>query len=392
MSTSAPWRVVAAREISTRLRDKTFLGATAFTMLFLVGFFVVGSIVGGGADEYDVGTSDPAATSIAESAETLLAGSGATDAELTVHEDADRSQLHDELRAGDLDVVLLETPGGFELVGDDGVDSRLAGALSQAARSAAVERNAAAQGVDLGSLQEGAAVQQRLLDPDADEKDARAGVALAFALVFFMTALGFGMMIAQSVVQEKESRIVEILAAAVPLRSLLWGKILGNTVLALGQVVLLATVGIAGLLVTGRRDLLAGVGPAVLWYVAFFVLGFVTLAALWSVAGSLASRQQDLQATTFPGQLLLIVPYFVSVLAGEGVQTVVSMLPIVSTMVMPGRMAEGDVPGWQIAVAVAATVAAAVLFVRVGSRVYERTLLRTGTRIGYRQALRLRAD
>ena len=206
-----------------------------------------------------------------------------------------------------------------------------------------------------------------------------------------MTALGFGMSIAQSVTQEKESRVVEILAAAVPIRSLLWGKIIGNTVLALGQVVLLVAVGLVGLAVTGRRELLTGISWAALWYVLFFVLGFLALAALWSVAGSLASRQEDLQATTMPGQLILIVPYFISVLASEQIQTIVSMLPIVSTMVMPGRMAQGDVPWWQIAVAIAATLVAAAVFVRVGSRLYERTLLRTGGRIKYRDAFKLGA-
>ena len=69
-------------------------------------------------------------------------------------------------------------------------------------------------------------------------------------------------------------------------------------------------------------------------------------------------------------------------------RTVVSLLPIVSTMVMPGRMAEGTVPWWQVALAVVLTLAAVVLFVRVGARMYERTLLRTGHRIAWREALR----
>ena len=66
-----------------------------------------------------------------------------------------------------------------------------------------------------------------------------------------------------------------------------------------------------------------------------------------------------------------------------------SMVPVASSMIMPARMAEGDVPAWQIAVAISATVVAAVLFVRIGSRIYERTLLRSDGRIGLREALRL---
>ncbi len=89
--------------------------------------------------------------------------------------------------------------------------------------------------------------------------------------------------------------------------------------------------------------------------------------------------------------MILMVPYFIAVLGGDQIRTVFSMLPIVSTMIMPGRMAEGSVPWWQVAVAIALTVAAAAVFVRVGSRMFEQTLLRTGTKLGYREAFRLSA-
>jgi ABC-2 type transport system permease protein len=386
------WRIVAEREVATRVRDKTFIGATVFTLLMLVGFFVVTSYVGGGADEYDVAVTSAADKPVLAAAEPILRETtGSEDASITVEVVADAQAAEALVRDGDADAALLPADDGFEIVGDDEVDTALEASVGAAAGQAVVRQNAEEQGVDLAALNRGASVEKRLLDPNAAESDARSGIAFAFALVFLFTAIGFGMTIAQSVTREKESRVVEILAAAVPIRSLLWGKILGNTALALGQLLLIVGVGMAGLGVTGRGDLLAGVTGAVIWYVAFFVLGFLALAALWSVAGSLASRQEDLQSTTLPGQMLLFVPYFVAALGSEGVKTVVSMLPIVSTMVMPGRMAEGPVPWWQVAVAIGTTVLAAVVFVRLGSRLYERTLLRTGGKIGYRDALRLSA-
>lgn len=388
--TTPVWRIVAEREFMTKVRDKTFIGATVFTLLFLIGFFVVGSIIDGNSDDFDVAVVGGQDSALVQQAEALLQADN-PDASITVEEVDDLAAAEVSVREGDADAALVRGDDGYELLGDDEIDTGLRAALTTAVSRDVLERNAAAQGVDLEALNEGTDIGVRLLDENADESGARSVVAFAFALVFFMTALGFGMSIAQSVTQEKESRVVEILAAAVPIRSLLWGKIIGNTVLALGQVVLLVAVGLVGLAVTGRRELLTGISWAALWYVLFFVLGFLALAALWSVAGSLASRQEDLQATTMPGQLILIVPYFISVLASEQIQTIVSMLPIVSTMVMPGRMAQGDVPWWQIAVAIAATLVAAALFVRVGSRLYERTLLRTGGRIKYRDAFKLGA-
>lgn len=391
-ATAPAWRIIAEREVTTRIRDKAFLGGIAFTLVFLIGFLIVSAVLGGDAGRYTVAVTDSAGERVVRLAESNLRAGNLPDAEITVEQAADVEAAEQLVADGEADAALLQARNGFEIVGDEEVDGRLRAALSGAVSAHVIADNAAAQGVDLDALSAGTATSERLLSPNAEQSEARSIVAFAFALVFFMTAFGFGMTISQSVVQEKESRVVEILAAAVPIRAMLWGKIAGNTLLALGQVVLIAGVAVIGLVVTDRGDLLSGIGPAVIWYVAFFVLGFVTLASLWSVAGSLASRQEDLQSTTMPGQLLLIVPYFVAVLAGEQVRVVFSMLPIVSTMIMPGRMAQEAVPWWQIAVAIGLTVAAAVVFVRVGSRLYERTLLRTRGKVSYREAFATAGD
>ena len=403
MSTRAPareqsqqtpwWRLVAEREVTTRVREKSFLIGLGITVAFILGFFVVGSL-SGGADEYDVAVVGDSDSALVQQVEDTLAAGSTEDGEATtvtalVVADADDAER--AVTDGDADAALLPTVDGYELVGEDGVDPALTAAVSQTVSGTRLQANAEEQGVDLAALDAGTQVGQRFLDPDAEDTGTRSTIAFAFTLVFLVTALGYGMTIAQSVVQEKESRVVEILAAAIPIRSLLWGKILGNTALALGQLVVLVAVGISGMVVTGRGDVLAGVGWAVAWYVVFFVLGFLALAALWAVAGSLSSRQEDLQSTTLPMQMLLFIPYFVGAFASDGVNVVMSMVPVASSMIMPARMAEGAVPAWQIAVAIAATVAAAVLFVRVGSRIYERTLLRSDGRIGLREALRLGA-
>ncbi|UPK73448.1 ABC transporter permease [Nocardioidaceae bacterium SCSIO 66511] len=390
MNTNTTWRIVAGREISTRLRDKGFLGGTAFMLVVIAAIFVIMQIVGGKSTTYDVGVIDDQGATTVKAADAIV-GADSDDAakakQFDTVDDAEKA-----VRDGDIDVALLPNDDGFELVAEDSADDTLQSALTNVVSQVGVEANAQQQGVDLDALRAGTTLSERSLDPDADTSGARSGIAFAFALIFYVTALSFGMMISQSVVQEKESRVVEILAAAVPIRALLWGKIAGNTLLGLAQVVLVVAVGLAGLAATGRTDLLSGVGPAAAWYVLFFVLGFVTLASLWSVAGSIASRQQDLQSTTLPGQVILFAPYLVAIFAGEQVKTVVSMFPVVSSMLMPGRMVEGDVPFWQIGLAVVVTIASAVVFVRVGTRLYERTLLKTGGSIGYREAFKIRAD
>jgi ABC-2 type transport system permease protein len=67
------------------------------------------------------------------------------------------------------------------------------------------------------------------------------------------------------------------------------------------------------------------------------------------------------------------------------------MLPIVSTMIMPGRIAEGEAPLWQVGIAVGSTILAAVVLLRVGARLYERTLMQTARKLSYREAFKLPA-
>ncbi|MCL8251711.1 ABC transporter permease [Aeromicrobium fastidiosum] len=382
------WRVVAEREVTTRVREKSYVYSALFMVVGVVATVVLTSILGGRPTDYTVAVTDQASAAIVSSASDVVDrsddGSTAEPREFTSTAAAEKA-----VRDGDVDAALVATGTGYEVVGDEEVDSTLSAALTAVGTSEALQANAERLGVDLDELQAGSTVSERLLDPAESDAGARQLAAYVFLILFYITAITFGMSIAQSVVQEKESRVVEILAAAVPIRAMLWGKIAGNTLLAFAQILLLAVAGIGALALTGETGLLSSLGPAVGMYVVFFVLGFVALAGLWAVAGSLASRQEDLQSTTMPGQVLLFAPYIIAFSAGAGVKTVVSMLPIMSAMLMPSRMAEGGVPVWQIVVAVVVNVVGAVLIVRLAARLYERTLMRTERKIGFGEALRL---
>ena len=382
------WRLVAEREVTTRVRDKTFLGSTAFLLLLVIAALVIGALTSDQADDYTVAVVDDAATRAVESTEPLLAKQADSSATVRAEVYDDPAAAESAVREDDADVALLRVGegGGYEIVGDDEVPNELGSALSAAVSASRLQANAERAGVPLEELLAGTQTRERLLEGGSDA--VTDGVSFAFALLFFVTAIAFGMAIAQSVVQEKESCVVEILAATMPIRSLLWGKIAGNTLLALGQILLVVAVGLIGLMLTGRSDAFADVGPATAWYVAFFVAGFLGLAALLAVAGLLATRQEDLQATTLPGQVLLLVPYLLAFAAPPQVVTWASMFPVASALLMPGRIAGDEAPMWQILLALAIAVVAAVVLVRVGARLYERTLLQTTRRVSYREALR----
>ncbi|MFI5708533.1 ABC transporter permease [Kribbella sp. NPDC051620] len=382
-----PWQLVAEREISTKLRDKTFLGSTAFMLIVVLAATIIPALISGMGGKDKIAVLDDSGARIVAVADAIQGGDS-----YEATRTADVASAEKLVRDGDVKAALLPGKDGFEVLGKQRIDSELQNNLREAAVNLGMEHNAGRVGLTPEQLRAGTAVQERLLDPGPLPEVVAGFVNIGLALIFYITALSFGMMIAQSVVQEKESRVVEILAAAIPIRALLWGKVIGNTVLALGQIVVIAVASLIGLLVTDQADILKVIAPVAGWFVVFFVLGFVALAGLWAVAGSLATRQEDLGSTTLPGQMILMVPFFFSAFAGAEAKTVASFVPIASSMSMPGRMLTEHVPLWQPLAAIAILVVTTVLIVRLGARLYERTLLQTGRKLGYREAISLKAS
>ncbi|WP_299033929.1 ABC transporter permease [uncultured Pseudokineococcus sp.] len=386
---TAAWRVVAEREVRVKLRDKPFLVSFAVLVLLVVVGIVLSAVLGGrpSTSEVAVVGQDARATAVVGSAREQLPPGD----RLEVREVADAAAAEQLVAAGDVDAALLEGPGeGLELVGDEEVDGGLAALLAQGAEDEALERGAAAAGTSAEELLAGSQLDQRLLAPSDVDPVLATLLPLAFGFLFYLLAIQFGLAIAQSVVEEKQSRVVEILAAAVPLRSLLVGKVVANGALALAQVAVLVAVGLAGLAATGRADLLGQVGAPALWFVAFFVLGFVALACIWAVAGSVATRTEDLQSTTAPLLVVLVAVLYVGVYAGGWLLVVASYVPVASTVAMPARLVTGGVAWWEPVVSVALVLVAAALLVRLGAALYERSLLRTDRRTSVRELLRER--
>jgi len=230
----------------------------------------------------------------------------------------------------------------------------------------------------------------QLLDPAAQGGFLVYLVAIGFGLVFFMSALTFGSTIAQSVVEEKQTRVVEILMSTIPVRALLAGKVLGNSIMAFGQIVAIALLVAIGMAVTGQRVLLADLGPAIGWFAVFFAFGFVMLASLYAATASMVSRQEDVGTATSPVAYLVMIPYFAVIFFNDNplVLAIMSYVPFAAPVGMPVRIFLGTAEWWEPLLSLAlllVTTAGVILF---GSRIYRNSLLRMGGRVTYKQALR----
>jgi len=184
--------------------------------------------------------------------------------------------------------------------------------------------------------------------------------------------------------------VVEILISAIPTRSLLAGKVIGNTVLAMGQVIGLAAIVIVGLTVTGQTALLTGLGVAVVWFAVFFLFGFILLAALFAAAAAMVSRQEDIGATTTPITMLIMAPYMLVIFFNDNplVMTIMSYVPFSAPVGMPMRLFLGEAQWWEPLLSLLVLIATCVGAILVGARIYDRTLLRMGSRVKLMEALR----
>ena len=303
---------------------------------------------------------------------------------------ADADAARDAVRAEDADAALLPAEDGWTLVGRDEVSATLSRALGDAVEATALEANAQAAGTTVAALTAGSTLETELLD--GGERSAMANaVGFVFAFLFYVAAIVFGMAIANSVLEEKQNRVVEILATAIPVRQLLYGKVLGNTILALAQVALYAVVGLIAVNVAGMAEDLGWLLIASGWFIVFFVAGFVALAAIWAVLGSLASRSEDLQSNTGPVIGIIMVALFAGLFAEGPWLTGASYVPIVSSVAMPIRMVKDDVALWEPVASLLLTVAAAYLLLRLGEKIYQRAVMQGGTALTWRQAMRLEA-
>jgi ABC-2 type transport system permease protein len=385
-----PWKVIAAREIWVKLHDKTFLLSTAFMLALIVASIVFSAFMGNRAETRTVAVVDPQGAAVVQTAQ-AVGKAEANRLTLKTTEAAGPDQVRALLRAGDADAALLPLGGNqaarWELVAENELDTGLYELVSRGVSAHEMSANAEAAGTTAQQVLAGTTLAQRSLDPSAIDPGVRYGLAFAFAFLFYITALVFGMSIAQSVIEEKQSRVVEILAAAVPIRQLLAGKVIGNSLLAIGQVVLLAGVGLIGLSVSGQGEVLSRVLGASAWFIVFFLLGFTALACVWAVAGSVATRQEDLSATTMPIQGIVFVALFVGIAGSGNILAVGSFVPLVSSVAMPVRMLAEDVPLWQPLVAAILVLLTAVALIMLGARLYEGSLLRTNRRTKLREAL-----
>jgi len=395
MSPLETLRLVAGREISTRIRSRAFLWTT--------GLLVV-AIVGGGL-VLDLALGSPTAATVALTPQTEPLAQPLQDIARAGEESVEVVRLPDDaaaeasVRDGDVDAALTGDPADFTVVVRSEPGAALYSLLTVLRQQAALGSAVTELGGDptaVAAELAAATLDVRALDPAPERDGGQIAAGYVAGILLFLALQTTAQLVSQGVVEEKSTRVVELLLSTIRPWQLMAGKVLGIGVIGLIQVLVVISAAAGTALALDLLDASGlDLGSTVVWALAWFVLGFVMYALALAALASLVSRQEDVASVTAPVLLLMIIPYVIgiSIAPWDPTNTIVvvlSYVPFAAPLVMPMRIALGTVETWQVLASFALSAALVPLLVWGAGRIYLNAVLRTGARVRLRDALRVR--
>jgi ABC-2 type transport system permease protein len=377
--------LVARREVRMRLRSRVFVGGTIFMGALVVIGIIAASLLAGRTTPVRVGFSG-GSQALERS---FTASAAALGASVTVSDIADVTAGKAQVTAGTLDVLVTGTSTAPTAVAKDAVPSNVESALSLAAEAARLSDAGLSQAAVKSAM---SLVPVELLQPPNPKDTQNVLASLALGILLFITLGQWGNMVAQGVVEEKATRIMEILLATIPPSRLLAGKVIGIGLVGLLQLTIVGAAALVAVRVTNLASIPALGLASILGDIFWFVLGFLFYATGYAAIASLVSRQEEVQSAVAPIAVLLIAGYLLMYAAlpnpNGPLATVCSLLPPFAPVLMPVRMALGDVPFWQIGLAVALIVASIVGLTWLAGRIYTNAAMQIGARVRFMDAFR----
>jgi ABC-2 type transport system permease protein len=375
--------LVARRELVERGRSRAFALGLILTMAFIVGGLLLQSTFAGGANVLRVGYVGQPPAGLEEIMQGFAQQDGAT---LDLRTYPDRPAAEAALRDDEVGGVYLPGPDPSSpglLLFRQAPDSGIAQTVTAAVQAVRL--------IDAGIVLTRPTVES--LEPAPVQDPTSLIIANVGVIFLFISIFSFGYWVLSGVVEEKQSRVVEVVLSTVRPRDLLMGKVLGIGILGLVQLVVLVTTGLVGANVFGTFSLPPTTTPALVQLVVWFILGYTLYSTLFAVLGALASRMEEASNATMPIQFLAMGSYFVALLVvindpSGVVARIASLFPPAAPMVVPMRVALGAIEPWEVLLSIAVTIVFIYGLFALGARVYSGAVLQTGGRIKLRDAWR----
>ena len=387
---ASPVALVMRREVVERVKAKSFLISTGIYLLAAMASVVIPHVVSGDSPGYRVGLVGAGTPQLERALDEL---GPALDVELRTARLPDAAQARAAVEAERVDVAVVDAT---RLLSDGEVPERLTALLNTAVFQVRLAERLEAAGVSPSQAAD-------LLRPDqlqtervgpATEPARESNRPLAFAgvLVIYLLLLTYGYTVANGVLEEKSSRVSEVLLGALRPTQLLTGKVAGIGVVAVVQLLVIAIpVGLVALAL-GSLDIPSGTPLTLAAVFLWSLLGYALYSCVFAAAGAAASRPEDVGNATAPITILIALTYFVAIASVQEpdgtLARVASFVPPMAPMTMLPRAAVGHVAAWEVPLSVALVLLTTVATVRLGARVYAGGIRRPGPRIKLREAWR----
>jgi ABC-2 type transport system permease protein len=396
MSTLRPLWLVARREISERFHGRAMWVVTGIMVAAVVALAIIPAAISSGPRTATIGLVGQNAKTLAADLATVGDASGVAITTLTL---PDAAAATAAVEAGTIDAAVSYDGVSSTVTVQKSLAGDVKGVIQTTLNRAHLRTALDAAGIPLGTVTSALAPVPISVDavappPAVDESKAIA--AIVTGALLYMVLLTYGSAIATGVAQEKTSRTAEVLLSAVRSRDLLAGKILGIGVAGITQLAIVIASGLAATAAVGSSPISQRAWALMPASLIWFVLGYGLYSLAFAAAGALVSRQEDLQFAMAPIIPPLVAAFiFVEIAIGDPGNAWVrwtSFFPAFTPMVMPVRIAVGDVPIWEVALSIALTLAAIWWVMRVASRIYANAFLQGGGRISWGAALRQREE
>jgi ABC-2 type transport system permease protein len=381
--------LVAKRELRERGRSRAFLASVGLMVVTVAAMLVIPAMFKPGGGARDVGLTAGAAPGLAAAIGEQAHTAGIT---ARVHHYRSLAAGEQAVRQGRLDVLVA---GGQRLEWQGRADQQLKASVTGAIQLAAVRERAAAAGLRpqaAAALLAPVPVSSVELGHVAGRSPADELAVIVMTGVLLLCVSVFGSMVLNGVLEEKSSRVVEVLLARIPARALLAGKIAGIGLLGLAQIAVTALAALVAVTAVGSIGIPAIQGGVLAWAVVWFVLGYALYATVFGALGSLGSRSEDAQSVAGPATVVLMVAFLASFFMitqpASAAAKAISYFPLTAPFAMPGRIAMGATAWWEPVLAVAVTLATIIGLVRLAGRLYTNAILHSGPALSLKDAWR----
>ena len=384
--------IIAGRELTTSLFSKASIIGNLIMIVIIIGAGVAFKLFMPAEEptvigfEKDAISLEPAVTTVSNTLNISVE-----------HLWLEETDENDMLADGTIDALLSLEDGKLVVTVQEELSEELKLIFTAIAQQQALEEEILNLGGDPAQLAialANAEPEILVLDPPEDVSPQGYISSLVIGALLFFAVYSAGMMVAQGVVEEKTSRVVELIVSTVKPWQLLLGKIFGIGIAALINVLVLAAVTIATLhFFVGVNIFEIGLTSTLWWSLAWFILGFFNFALIFAGLGALVSRQEDLGSVITIPTILLMAGYMatIAVIPNNPEATlgiVLSYFPGTAPLTAPVTYNFGTLSNTEMVLSFGISILTSLLLLWLCSKIYSNAILRTGKKVKLSEALR----